>query len=271
MNKKIGFIGCGNMAKAIIGGIISSNFISPEDITASALSDKTLQSVKETFGINVIKDNKAVAMSSEIIVLAVKPQFFNDVIPEIKSSINKNAVIVTIAAGITIKYLEDNLGKDAKIIRIMPNTAALVGESLTMLCKNSLVSENEFNYIVDMFNKVGKTEIVDESMIDKALAIGGSSPAMVYMFIEAMADGAVLHGVPREKAYKIAAQAVLGSAKMVLESGIHPGALKDMVCSPAGTTIEAVYSLERNGFRGAVIEAIDFCTEKAINMSNSKK
>jgi len=271
MSKNIGFIGCGNMAQAIIGGIVSSKFASPENITASDISEKALSSAAERFGINISNNNKTAAENADVIVLAVKPQFFTDMLADIKPVLKKDVLIITIAAGIPVKFLEETLGTDTKIVRVMPNTAALVGESITLVCKNSMVTEDEFSYAVDLFNNVGKTEIVDEPMIDKALAIGGSSPAMVYMFIEAMADGAVLHGVPRDKAYKIAAQAVLGSAKMVLESGIHPGALKDMVCSPAGTTIEAVYTLEKNNFRGAVMGAIDSCTQKAINMSKSKK
>ena len=273
MNKIIGFIGCGNMAQAIIGGIITSNFISKENVIASNPSKNKLDICRDKYGIEIYPgDNISVAKKSDILVLAVKPHFYSDVIKEIKDYIKEDVLIVTIAAGVSIDFVEKNFFSNIKVIRTMPNTAALVNESITLLCKNSAVSHDEFALITDMFNSIGKTEIIPEAMIDKTLAIGGSSPALVYMFIEAMADGAVLQGVPRDKAYKIAAQAVLGSAKMVLETNLHPGALKDMVCSPGGTTIEAVYTLEKNNFRGSVIEAVDSCTKKAIKMNsqNSK-
>lgn len=272
MNKTIGFIGCGNMAQAIIGGIITSNFISSHNIIASNPSKNKLEACHETYGIEIYPgDNISIAKKADILVLAVKPHFYSDVIAEIKDYIKSDVLIVTIAAGVSIDFVEKNFITPVKVVRTMPNTAALVNESITLLCKNSLVTDNEFTLINNMFNSIGNTEVIPESMIDKTLAIGGSSPALVYMFIEAMADGAVLQGVPRDKAYKIAAQAVLGSAKMVLETNLHPGALKDMVCSPGGTTIEAVYTLEKNNFRGAVIEAVDNCTKKAIKMNSQNK
>ncbi|SQB89737.1 pyrroline-5-carboxylate reductase [Clostridium tetanomorphum] len=149
----------------------------------------------------------------------------------------------------------------------MPNTPALVGEGMSALCYNELIHEKELEEVINIFKSFGRVEIINEKLMDVVPAVSGSSPAYVYMFIEALADGAVLDGMPRDKAYKMAAQAVLGSAKMILETGEHPGVLKDRVCSPGGTTIEAVYSLEMNNFRGSVIEAMRKCTEKTIKMS----
>lgn len=267
MNKKIGFIGCGNMAQAIIGGIIKSGIVSKDNIIASRNNAEKLQAIKESLGINITQDNKEVAMEADVLFLAVKPHIYALVIEEIKDYIKNDAVIVTIAAGITISFMEKAFDKSVKIVRTMPNTPAMVGEGMSALCCNKEVSKDELSMVVTLFEAFGKAEVIEERLMDSVPAVSGSSPAYVYMFIEALADGAVRDGIPREKAYKMAAQAVLGAAKMVLETGIHPGALKDNVCSPGGTTIEAVFALERNNFRGTVIEAMKACTDKTREMS----
>ena len=175
-------------------------------------------------------------------------------------------IIVTIAAGVTLTDVEEWFNKDVKIVKTMPNTPALVGEAMTAICANKNVTKDELNIITSIFNSFGKSEILEEKYFHAFTALCGSSPAYVYMFIEAMADAAVKQGLPRDKAYKMASQAVLGSAKMVLETKENPGKLKDNVCSPGGTTIEAVIELERQGFRNAVISAIEKCEEKSRNM-----
>ncbi|WMJ80111.1 pyrroline-5-carboxylate reductase [Clostridium sp. MB40-C1] len=267
MQSKIGFIGCGNMAGAMIRGIVNSNLISPECIIASNPTKEKLTKIKEETDIMVTQDNLEVAKFSNIIVLAVKPNKYKDVIEEIKNNINEDTIIITIAAGINIAKAEELFGWDIKLIRTMPNTPALVGEGMSALCKNEYVTEEDMKKVMKIFKCFGKVEVVEEKDIDTIIGLTGSSPAYVYMFIEALADGAVLKGLPRQKAYKLAAQAVYGSAKMVLETGKHPGELKDDVCSPGGTTIEAVYSLEKSGFRASVMEAMDTCIEKAKNMN----
>ena len=200
-------------------------------------------------------------------VLSVKPYLYADVIEEIRDTVKQDVVIVMIAAGQTIAVNEARFGRNIKIVRAMPNTPALVGEGMAALCANSYVTGEEKNEVREIFESFGKAEFVAENMMDVVAGVSGSSPAYVYMFIEALADGAVLQGMPRQQAYTFAAQAVLGSARMVLETGMHPGALKDMVCSPGGTTIEAVASLEQDGLRAAVIRAVDVCTEKSKAMS----
>jgi pyrroline-5-carboxylate reductase len=267
MEKSIGFIGCGNMAQAMIGGIIKSGLKKPLSVMASNTSSGKLQAVKERYGIATTTNNIDIAKEADIVVLAVKPNKYPDVINEIKGYIKEDAIIVIIAAGITMEKVAEGFGGGIKVARTMPNTPALVGEAMSALCFNSEVSENEKNEVISIFESFGKVEIVEEKLMDVIPAISGSSPAYVYMFIEALADGGVLQGIPRSKAYKLAAQAVLGAAKMVLETGEHPGVLKDNVCSPGGTTIEAVYTLEKNNFRGAVISAMESCTEKAVKMS----
>lgn len=267
MDKKIGFIGCGNMAKAIIGGMIKSKLVSSNNIIASALSDNTLQNVKNEFNINTTKDSREVIQKSDIIIVAVKPNIYDSVLNSVKDLIDNKKIIVTIAAGKTIASVETIIGNDKKIVRTMPNTPALVNEGMSAICKNKNITDQELNTIKTIFDSFGKSEVVLEYLIDAVIGVSGSAPAYVFMFIEAMADAAVAAGMPRSQAYKFASQAVMGSAKMVLESGKHPGELKDMVCSPGGTTIEAVKTLEAEGLRNSVIKGIEACIAKSKEMN----
>ena len=259
-------IGCGNMATAMIKGILDSQKVKTEDVIASAKSEKTREKIKTELGINAARKNKEVVEFSDILFLAVKPQYYEEVIQEIKDDIRENQMIVSIAPGKTLAWLAERLGENKKIIRTMPNTPAMVKEGMMGMCRNDLVTEDEMQQVKDICESFGKAEVVPESLIDVVVGVSGSSPAYVFMFIEAMADAAVADGMPRTQAYKFAAQAVLGSAKMVLETGKHPGELKDMVCSPGGTTIEAVRVLEEKGMRSAVIEASRACVKKARDM-----
>ena len=248
-----------------IKGILSSQKLSRTEIMATARSRATLDKLEDTYGIITSQDNKTAASWGDIIILAVKPQMYDSVIGELKEEL-KDKLIVSIAAGKNLNQLEELLGKDKRIIRAMPNTPAMVLEGITALCPNKNIEEEELNTIEDILSAFGKTEVIEEKQMDAFIGICGSSPAYVFMFIEALADGAVKEGLPRGKAYKMAAQAVLGSAKLVLESGKHPGELKDMVCSPGGTTIEAVAALEEYGFRSSVIKAVERCSEKSRTM-----
>ena len=258
----IGFIGLGNMAKAMIGGILKKNLVSPEDIIGSSATEKTRSKMAETFGIQVRDSNAQVAKEADVIFLAVKPQYLKVVIADIMDDVTDEKLFISVAAGKTIKWLEEEFEKPVKIIRAMPNTPALVGEGCTAICRNDLVSEDELKFAVEVFESFGKASMINENLMDVFGAISGSSPAYAFMFIEAMADAAVEGGMPRKQAYQFAAQSLLGSARMVLETGKHPGELKDMVCSPAGTTIAAVRTLEEEGFRGAVIDAVKACIDK---------
>lgn len=266
MNKKIGFIGLGNMAKAMIGGMLAKNMIDPSNILGCAKTENTKKLVESQFKITVTGKNIDVAKQSDILILAVKPLFLSDVISEIKDTVTKDTLIVSIAAGKTIEWLTTQFGKECKIVRCMPNTPALVSEGCTGVCANELVSEEEMKQVLELLGSFGKAYVVPERLMDVVVGVSGSSPAYVFMFIEAMADAAVAEGMPRTQAYEFAAQSVLGSAKMVLELGKHPGELKDMVCSPAGTTIEAVKVLEEKGFRGAVMDAVCTCVEKSKSL-----
>lgn len=261
---KIGFIGGGNMAGAIANGVIASGLCKKKDICVCDINKESLK--KYDSDIITSTDNKE-ALNCDYIVLAVKPFIIAKVLEELSISDTDGKVFISIAAGITVAEIKEILGEKSKIVRVMPNTPAQVGEGMTVIAQpDDNVTNDELSDVVRIFSAVGKTEIMDEAMINVVTGVSGSSPAYVFMLIEAMADAGVAGGIPREKSYKLAAQSVLGSAKMVLETGKHPAELKDMVCSPKGTTIEAVAELEKRGFRAAIIEAIKKCNNKANNI-----
>lgn len=263
---KIGFIGSGNMGTAMMRGIIASGKVSENEIMASDAMAGALTAVEKDLGIMTSMDNKIVASFADVVFLAVKPQYYQEVIEEIREVVSLDKVVVTIAPGKKLEWLEKTFEKPVKIIRTMPNTPAMVREGMMAMCPNTHVSKEETAMVRDICSGFGDTEIVNENLMDVVTAVSGSSPAYVFLFIEAMADAAVADGMPRAQAYKFAAQAVLGSAKMVLETGKHPGELKDMVCSPGGTTIEAVRVLEEKGLRSAVFEAVKACVNKSRGM-----
>ena len=268
MKKVIGFIGSGNMGQAMIGGIIKSGLISNNDVIVSDLDQKKLDFISMEYKTQVTTDSIELVKKSDIIFLAIKPNIYSIVLKQIKEYVSEDKIIISIAPGQTLENLEERLSKGIKIVRAMPNTPALVGQGMSAICKNQNVTTEELNLVKQLFESFGKAEEIPEYQFDSVIGVSGSSPAYVFMFIEALADGAVIGGMPRDKAYKFAAQSVLGSAKMVLDTGKHPGELKDMVCSPGGTTIEAVAELEEKGFRNAVIAAVKKCMEKSREMSN---
>lgn len=263
---KIGFIGLGNMAKAMIGGMLAKKIAKPEDILGYARTEATRASVKEKYGVCILEDNAEVAARADVLILAVKPQMFGDVIPQIKDTVRKETLIISIAAGKTMLQIQEAFGKELKLVRCMPNTPAMVGEGCSGVCRNESVSDEEMDKCMELLQSFGIAEEVPERLMDAVGGVSGSSPAFVFMFIEALADGAVKAGMPRSQAYHFAAQTVCGSAKLMLETGKHPGELKDMVCSPGGTTIEGVQALEKEGFRSAVMSAVEACVNKSKKM-----
>ena len=270
MKKTIGFIGAGNMGGAIIKGIIKNGAADAKDVFVYDKNTSAVNALAEEYGI-VNAETAKQAAKADILFLAVKPNIICGVIGEIREYIEAGTIIVSIAAGQTINRLTNAFKCDTiKLVRVMPNTPALVGEGMAAVSFNDVMQkpENkaEADYIVSLFEALGRAETVPEKLMDTVTGVSGSSPAYIFMLIEAMADAAVLGGMPRNQAYVFAAQSVLGSAKMLLDSGKHPGELKDMVCSPAGTTIEAVKVLENEGFRSAVINAIEACIKKSESM-----
>jgi pyrroline-5-carboxylate reductase len=263
---KIGLIGCGNMGGAMLAGILDSGKCAAQDIMVSVKTESSANAKREQYHVEVTTDNRAVARFADLLFLAVKPQFYESVIGEIKDSVREDQLIVTIAPGKTLAWLAGTFGRELKFIRTMPNTPSLVKEGMMGMCANSRVTAEELEEVRALCGGFSRTEVVAENLMDVVTAVSGSSPAYVFLFIEAMADAAVAGGMPRSQAYTFAAQAVLGSAKMVLETGKHPGELKDMVCSPGGTTIQAVRVLEEKGMRSAVIEAMMKCLDISRNM-----
>ena len=259
---KIGIIGLGNMGSAILGGVVAKGIEKKDNILGFDVSESFRDRAKANQGIKIAASNEELVSEADVVILAVKPQHMGDMLASIKNKWKKETLIISIAAGKTIDWLESNIGSDMKIVRCMPNTPALVGEGCTGVCFNKNVKDADKETALKILTACGKAIEVTEAQMDAVVGISGSSPAYVFMFIEAMADAGVAAGLTRDKAYEFAASAVKGSAALMLETGKHPGELKDMVCSPAGTTIAAVQTLEEGGFRGLVMDAVEACVER---------
>lgn len=266
IDKKIAFIGCGNMAQGIIKGLLKNGALS-KNIFINNLRENKGKELANELNIKYYKDKLEMINDCDILFLAIKPNVYPKIIEEIKKEIKENIIVISIAPGYTLEDLKKLFEKDLKVVRAMPNTPATIGESMTAYVPSCEINIDDEKIIYSLLESFGKVEKIEEYLMDAFVAASGSSPAYIYMLIEAMADAAVLGGIPRDKAYIFVAQAVLGSAKMVLETGIHPAKLKDMVCSPGGTTIEGVVTLEKEGFRNSIIEAMIKCMEKSKKMN----
>ena len=263
----LGIIGCGNMAQAMLRGILEKGLYDKSQVIVSRRSEKALEQIASLLSVRTTRDNEMVAKEADVLILDIKAAQFAEVIPEIRDAVKEEALVISIAAGQTIADIEALFQRKVKVVRTMPNTPALVLAGATGMCFNGNVTEEEKERAISLFESFGVVASVPESRMNAVIGVSGSSPAYIFMLIEAMADAAVADGMPRSQAYQLAAQAVMGSAKMVLETGKHPGELKDMVCSPGGTTIEAVRVLEERGFRSAVIEGQMACVRKAGEMT----
>jgi len=264
--KKIGFYGAGNMAKAMLQGMLASgNYQTSEVVVYNHRYEPTLQNIEQNYQVTTTTDEQVFFEQVDTVIFAVKPPILLAKLPILKNYFRPEQLFVSVAAGVTLQQMTDLIGTH-KLIRAMPNTPATVREGMTSLSPNEQVSVEELATVRRIFESFGRAKELPESQMDAIIGVSGSSPAYVYLFIEALADGAVKEGMKREDAYEMAAQAVLGAAKMVLETGQHPGALKDSVCSPGGTTIEAVATLEEQGFRSAVIQAVHAAAQKNRDM-----
>lgn len=262
---KIGFIGMGNMGKAILMGALK--LYPKEDFIFSAKTQETKHRIYEQTGVEYADSNAECANKCKYLILAVKPQYYEEILKEIRYMVTPGHILISLAPGKTIEELKLKLGKDKRIVRAMPNTPAMIGEGMTGLSfMDGDLSDIEGNILLEMFGACGKVAFIEEKLMDAVVCASGSSPAFVYLFIEALADSAVRYGMPRKYAYVFAAQAVRGAASMVLETKEHPGALKDSVCSPAGTTIEGVAALEEAGFRNAILKASEAVYKKCTKM-----
>ena len=267
---RVGFIGSGNMAAAIAGGIVHKTLYAADEIIMSNRSTEKLQALHKGLGVVAAKDNAEVAATAELIILAVKPQQFPAVAAEIRPVLKAGQVVVSIMAGLTLSGVKEALGEVA-VVRVMPNTPAQIGCGMTAICADDQVPGALLAEVKRIFASVGETIVIDEQLMDAVSAVSGCGPAYFYQIIEAVADGGVMVGLPRAMAYQLAAQTMLGAAKMVLETGAHPGTLKDQVTSPGGTTIRAVQVLEQHGMRGALMEAVEAAYSKSQQLGENKK
>lgn len=260
----IGFIGAGNMGYAMLKGALSS--ISPENVGVTDRSFDKAESIAQETGVRHFESNADCVKNCKYVVFSIKPQVYENVVNEIRKFVDNSKIIISLAPNVSIEMLNGMFGKNVRVVRLMPNTPALVGEGMTGYCyDDALFNEEEKTFLADLFNSFGKAVKVSEKIMSAVVCASGSSPAYVFMFIEALADSVVKYGMSRDDAYTFVAQTVLGSAKMVLESGEHPGVLKDRVCSPGGTTIRAVEKLEECGLRNALFKATEACYNKCEN------
>lgn len=259
----IGFLGAGKMATALAKGFIRAELVMPKQVVAGDISEAARAAFAKETGAKITKSNLEVAKAADVLIIAVKPDQLPGALAEIHDHVTEAHLLISIAAGITLATLEASLGKAARLIRVMPNTPALVGASATAFALGKSATAADADLTKKLFSAVGVAFQVKESLLDAVTGLSGSGPAYVYLFIESLSDGGVAAGLPRDVATKLAAQTVLGAARMVLETGQHPGALKDMVTSPGGTTIEGLHELEKGKLRGTVISAVRAATEKS--------
>ena len=265
---RIGFLGAGRMATALARGWLAAGLVRPDCCRASDPLAQARQAFTAETGLPVGPDNRAVAGASDVLLLAVKPQSMAALLSEVRGEVRRQ-LVVSIAAGVTLRQLTEALGTDCRLVRVMPNTPCLVGASASGYTPGERATAEDVALVDRLLNSVGRAFRVPESLLDAVTGLSGSGPAFVYLMIEALADGGVRVGLPREVATALAAQTVLGVAKMVLETGSHPGVLKDAVASPGGTTIAGLHALERGGVRGALMDAVEAATRRATELGKS--
>ncbi len=265
-NKGICFIGMGNMAEALLKGILEAKLYPKDRIIATDILEERLQYIKECYGIEVSEDNREGVKRSETIILAVKPQVMDAILAEIRGVVNDTKLIISIVAGVTLSRILSVLNKKARVIRAMPNTSVWVREGATAITPGIGVSSEDIETARKIFESVGKVVAVEERMMDAVTGLSGSGPAYIFLIIEALADGGVKMGLPREVALLLSVQTVLGSARMVIETREHPGRLKDMVASPGGTTIAGIHKLEEGRLRSVLIDAVEAATKRAYEL-----
>ena len=266
---RIGFLGSGKMATALARGWIQSGLVDRTRIAASDPSPAARQDFQQVTGVEAIADNAAVVAISDLLVLAVKPQSMPSLTREIRPLLKPNHWIVSIAAGASLRQLSESLGSESRIIRVMPNTPCLVGAGAAAFVLGEHVTPAEGQFVQKLLDSVGRAYPVAEHLLDAVTGLSGSGPAFVYLVIEALSDGGVRMGLPREIATALAAQTVMGAARMVLETNTHTGVLKDQVASPGGTTIAGIHALERGGLRGALMDAVEAATRRAAELAKT--
>jgi pyrroline-5-carboxylate reductase len=265
----IGFLGAGKMATALAEGFIRAGIVSAKQVIASDVSEAACAAFAKEIGAETTDSNAKVLKFAEVLVLAVKPAQVAEVLAEIREQFSAKHVLISIAAGVPLAKLEAGLGADARLIRVMPNTPALVGASATAFAPGRSALAEDAKLAQTLFSSIGLAVQLKEPLLDAVTGLSGSGPAYVYLIIEALSDGGVAAGLPRDVATRLAAQTVLGGARMVLETGLHPGTLKDMVTSPGGTTIEGLHELEKGKLRGTLMSAVRAAAEKSKKLGQS--
>lgn len=258
--QKVGFVGAGNMGEALIKGVLAANLVPPEAIHVTDVRLDRLRELDRQYGIQVAPDNTALVQHADIVVLAVKPQIMNGVLKEIAAAVTRQKLLISIAAGVSTAAMRAALGKDARLIRVMPNTPALVLEGVTAIAKAEGLEPGDLDTAGELFSAVGRVVTLGEDALDAVTGLSGSGPAYVALVVESLADGGVKMGLDRLTAMTLATQTVLGTARLLLETGMHPGALKDMVSSPGGTSIAGIAALEEGGVRTTFITAVERAT-----------
>jgi pyrroline-5-carboxylate reductase len=256
------------MALSIIRGLLGAELIAPDRIIVSDLSSERRELIKKNFGVAVTADNLEIVQKSTVVLLAVKPQSMDGLLCEIQSCVESDTLYLSIAAGVTTASLYAGLGRQGRIIRIMPNTAAQVQASATAICRGPNATDDDVAIVQELFDALGTTVVVDETLMDAVTGLSGSGPAYMYLVIDALADAGVRNGLSRAVALQLAAQTCAGAAKMVLETGEHPGLLKDQVTSPGGTTINGLYRLEKRGVRAAIIDAVSAAVARSKELGS---
>ena len=264
-----GFIGAGRMATALIQGMLRAGTTTNAAISASDPLESSRARLHTDTGVFVTDSNLEIARRSDVLVLAVKPQGMAGVLEELRAEITPDHLVISIAAGVTMATLTGGIGEDRRLVRVMPNTPALIGEGASAYCLGPHVRPSDEEIVRSCLEAVGRAYRVPENLLDAVTGLSGSGPAYVYVMIEALSDGGVRVGLPREIATALAAQTVLGAAKMVLETGEHPGVLKDQVTSPGGTTIAGLHALERGGIRATLIDAVEAATQRSAELAEA--
>jgi pyrroline-5-carboxylate reductase len=267
---RIGFLGAGKMATALARGWLAARLATPEQILAADPLPEARDAYQQsTGGLRVLSDNRHVAAGSDLLVLAVKPQNLAALLSEIRPGLAPRHLVVSIVAGATLRQLGEGLGAERRLVRVMPNTPCLLGASASAYAPGQTATPEDVQLVDRLLNAVGRAFRVPEHLLDAVTGLSGSGPAFVYVMIEALSDGGVKMGLPRDVATTLAAQTVLGAARMVLETGLHTGALKDMVASPGGTTIAGLHALERGGLRAALMDAVEAAARRATELGKS--
>jgi pyrroline-5-carboxylate reductase len=262
-DKRVGFLGAGNMGEALIKGLVTAGVVPGDRLTVTDVRAERLTQLREQYGVRAGADNRALARDSDVIVLCVKPQVMDQVLKEIAAEVSRAKLLISVAAGVATSRMRTALGTESRLIRVMPNTPALVLEGVTAIARGDGLEPGDLDVASEIFGAVGRVVVLEERAMDAVTGLSGSGPAYVAIVIEALADGGVKVGLDRATAMTLAVQTVVGAARLLQQTGLHPGALKDMVSSPGGTTIAGVAALEAGRLRGTLIEAVERATERS--------